>query len=131
MYGYKMEYFAHWKWVFNFPNSSLDTQRPGEQTITLFFQEYLKFLVVMTSLLKFKLQCFFPLVFLVHLLPVSEAGPHPYESRARRVFLYWPSEPEERMMFHCTLPQMLTGFGVVHPEDKGVLLLFTLKGDLG
>lgn len=30
------------------------------------------------------------------------------------------------MVFHSTLPEVLTGLGVVHPEDKGVLLLFAL-----
>lgn len=30
------------------------------------------------------------------------------------------------MVFHSTLPEVLTGFGVVHPEDKGVLLFFAL-----
>lgn len=62
----------------------------------------------------------------IHLLPVSEAWSHAYESRACRVLLYWPSQPKESMVFHSTLPEVLTGLGVVHPEDKGVLLFFAL-----
>ena len=30
-------------------------------------------------------------------------------------------------MFHRTLPEVLTGLGVVHPEDEGVLLFFALE----
>lgn len=42
------------------------------------------------------------------------------------------SQPKERMVFHSTLPEVLTGLGVVHPEDKGVLLFFALgRSDLG
>lgn len=39
----------------------------------------------------------------------------------------WPSEPKESMMLHSTLPEVLAGFGMLHPEDKGVLLFFTLR----
>lgn len=43
--------------------------------------------------------------------------------------MYRPSQPKESMVFHSTLPEVLTGLGVVHPEDKGVLLFFALGED--
>lgn len=45
--------------------------------------------------------------------------------------MYRPSQPEESMVLYGTLPEVLTGLRVVHPEDKGVLLFFALGGDLG
>lgn len=63
----------------------------------------------------------------MNLLPVSETWSHANETRACRILLYWSSQSKESMVFHSTLPEVLTGLRMVHPEDKGVLLLFTLS----
>ena len=66
-----------------------------------------------------------------HGVPVSEARPHADEARLGRVLLHGPPQPEEGVVLHGTLPQVLAGLGVVHAEHEGVLLLLTLGGGGG
>lgn len=58
--------------------------------------------------------------------PVSEAWPHSYESRSCGILLHWSPQPKESVVLNGTLPEVLTGLGVVHPEDERVLLFFAL-----
>lgn len=44
-----------------------------------------------------------------------------------RALLHRPSEAEEGMVLHSTLPEVFAGFRVIQSKDKGMLLFFALK----
>ena len=60
-------------------------------------------------------------------VPVAEAGAHADEPGARRALLDGAAQPEEGVVLHGTLPQVLAGLGMVHAEHKRVLLFLPLR----
>ena len=59
--------------------------------------------------------------------PVSEARSHPDKSLPSLLRLDRSLKPEEGVVLHSTLPQVLAGLGRFQPENKCVLLFLTLK----
>lgn len=61
-------------------------------------------------------------------LPEPEARPQPDEVRSVGFAVSRRPQPEEGVVLHSTLPQVLAGPGAVQPEHKRVLLLPALGG---